>query len=281
MVQHFQRFVYANSTLKDATFVLMGVPDESGSHSQRKSAAQGPAAFRRVAKERCVFEHAGKRTLAQPSSGILTQKIFDYGDVSKKNLPKILMKIKNKIPVIIGGDHSITAVALRHFPNVAVLYFDSHPDIICSTHHYYGSVLCDAAVDLKHSVAIGMREQEIEELQNMKKQNLLAISPLAIEEKGLLWAWQQIKKRTAGKNIYLSLDLDVFDPACAPGVSTPVPGGLHFTQMLFLLKHIMQERFVVGIDVMELTPAFDIDDRTAHLAVKLVLEMIANWKGKK
>lgn len=281
MVQRFQRFVYANSALKDATFVLVGVPDESGSHSARKGTAQGPTTFRRVAKERCVFKRAGKRTLAQPSSCILTQKICDYGNVSKKNLPKILTKIKNKIPVIIGGDHSITAVALQHFPNVAVLYFDSHPDIICSTHHYYGSVLCDATVDLKHSVVLGMRGPEIEELQNIKKQHLLTISPLAIEEKGLLWAWQQIKKRTAGKKIYLSIDLDVFDPAYAPGVSTPVPGGLHFNQILFLLKHIMQELPVMGIDIMELTPPYDCDDQTAHLAVKLVLEMIASWKGKK
>ncbi len=280
MVQRFQRFVYANSTLKDATFVLIGVPDESGSHAARKGAAHGPATFRRVAKERCVFKRAGKRILAQPSSGILTQKIFDYGDVSKKNLPQMLRKLKNKIPVIIGGDHSITAVALEHFPNVAVLYFDSHPDIICSMHGYYGSVLCDIDVDLKHSVVIGMREPEIEELQNIKKQNLLVISPLAIEEKGLLLVWQQIKKRTKGKTIYISIDLDVFDPAFASGVSTPVPGGLHLNQMLFLMKRIMRELPIIGIDVMELTPPFDIDDRTAHLAVKLVLEMIANWRRK-
>lgn len=272
-----KKFVYANSTLRDATFVLVGVPDESGSHSARKGAAQGPAAFRRVAKDRCLFERAGKTTLAQPSSGILTQKIFDYGNVSKKKLSQTLMKLKKKIPIIIGGDHSITAHALQQFPNVAVLYFDSHPDIICSTHGYYGYVLCDVSVDLKHSAAIGIREPEIEELQNIKKQNLLVISPLAIEEKGLLRVWQQIKKRTKGKKIYISIDLDVFDPAFAPGVSTPVPGGLHLNQMLFLMKRVMQELSVVGIDVMELTPAFDIDDRTAHLAVKLVMEMIGNF----
>jgi agmatinase len=273
-----EKFAYANSSFNEATFVLVGVPDELGSHSARKGTAQGPAAFRRVAAERCVFERVGKTTLAQPSSGILTQKIFDYGDVSKKDLSQALMKLKKKIPIIIGGDHSITATALHHFPNIAVLYFDSHPDIICSTHGYYGSVLCDVDVDLKHSVAIGIREPEIEELRNIKKQHLLVISPLAIEEKGLLWAWQQIKRCTQGKKIYISIDLDVFDPAFAPGVSTPVPGGLHLNQVLVLMKHIMKELPIIGIDVMELTPAFDIDDRTAHLAVKLVMEMVGYYQ---
>ncbi len=273
-----KKFVYANATLKDATFVLIGVPDESGSHSARKGAAQGPAVFRHVATERCVFERAGKTTLAQPSTGILTQKIYDYGNISKKNLHRTLSRLHKKIPIIIGGDHSLTAIALQHFPNVAVLYFDSHPDIICSMHDYYGSVLCDVSIDLTHSMALGIREPELEELNNIKKMKLPVITACDFEEKGLHWVWQKIKKRVKGKEVYISIDLDVFDPAFAPGVSTPVPGGLHFNQVLFLMKHIMKELNVIGIDIMELTPAFDIDDRTAHLAVKLMMEMVANSK---
>ena len=80
--------------------------------------------------------------------------------------------------------------------------------------------------------------------------------------------------------VYISVDLNVFDPAYAPGVSAPVPGGLHLQQVLPLFKKIVQELDVVGMDIVELTPAYDQDYRTAHLATKLLLEMITHYKKK-
>ena len=69
------KFVYANSDLKRAEFVLIGVPDESGSHSSRKGAKKGPDAIRNVAAERCVFKRNGNYSLAQVSSGKIQKKI--------------------------------------------------------------------------------------------------------------------------------------------------------------------------------------------------------------
>lgn len=272
----FMKFIYENSSLQNADFVLIGVPDHSGSHSYRLGAKKGPQAIRRVALERCIFKRHGKKSLAQVSSGIIHTKIHDLGDLHKKDLCLALKKLKGKTPIILGGDHSITIEALRNFKNVAVVYFDAHPDMISSSKGYYGSVLMDGQENTEKSIIIGVREPELEEIYNIKKKKLVCITPLHFYEKGLPWVWQQIAKRTKGKKVYISIDLDVFDPSLAPGVSTPVPGGLDFTQVLYLVKRIMQERVVVGFDIMELTPPFDQDQKTAHLAVKLLLEMIAN-----
>ncbi|HLC22591.1 MAG TPA: arginase family protein [Candidatus Nanoarchaeia archaeon] len=273
------KFVYATAPLQEATYVLIGVPDESGSNSERSGAKKGPEALRRVAYERCVFKRKGRFTVAQVSSGRITKKIHDYGDVPKNKIAKVIEVLKDKVPIIIGGDHSITAEILKHMKDVTVIYFDAHPDIIASMHGYYGSVLMDAEVNLGKCIEIGVREPEIEELKNIKKHRLQVITAEAFDEKGEAWVWEQIKKKIKGR-VYVSVDLDVFDPAFTPGVSTPVPGGLTFNQVLFLMKRIMKELHVVGFDIMELNPRYDVDDRTAHLSVKLLLEMIVNHEKK-
>ncbi len=274
------KFVYGDAPLQEADYVLVGVADESGSHSSRSGSKKGPDAIRKVAFERCVFKRKGRFSTAQVSSGRIDKKIHDYGDVAKKKLGKVIEVLKkDKIPIIIGGDHSISVEVLKNYPDVTVIYFDAHPDIISSMHGYYGSVLIDSEVDLGKCIEIGVREPEIEELKNIKKNRVKVITAEDFDEKGVAKIWEEIEKKVKGK-VYVSVDLDVFDPAFAPGVSAPVPGGLSFNQVLFLMKRIMSELDVVGFDIMELNPRFDIDERTAHLAVKLLLEMLVNHKKK-
>jgi agmatinase len=273
------KFVYADATLKEADFVLIGVGDETGSHASRAGSRKGPDAIRNVAYERCVFKRKGRFSFAQVSSGKIDKKIHDYGNVEKKKIAKVVeVAAKDKIPIVLGGDHSITIEILKNFKDAVIIYFDAHPDIISSMHGYYGSVLSDIEVDLGNSVEIGVREPEIEELKNIKKNRLEVVYAEDFEEKGLPEIWEIIKKKTKGKKVYVSVDLDVFDPAIAPGVSTPVPGGLRFNQVLYLMKRIMSQLEIVGFDIMELNPRYDKDEMTAHLAVKLLLEMVANYK---
>ncbi len=274
------KFVYENSSLKEAEFVIIGVADHSGSHSQRIGAKKGPDAIRKVAAKRCIFKRNGVISLAQVSSGIIDKRIHDLGNIKKTKLSNTIKSLGKRIPIIIGGDHSITTEALRTFKNISVVYFDAHPDIVSSSHNYYGSVLTDGKEDTHKSVLIGIREPEKEELKNLKKRKLEYITPVDFYEHGLPWVWKHIKQKTRGKKVYISIDLDVFDPAFAPGVSTPVPGGLDFNQVLYLVKRILKQKKVVGFDIMELTPKFDNDQKTAYLATKLILEMIANAPKK-
>ncbi len=273
------KFVYAQAPLQEAEFVLIGVADESGNKSPRTGSKRGPDAIRKVAYERCVFKRKGTFSFAQASPVVMKQKIHDYGNVEKKKLGKVIEVLKGKIPLVLGGDHSITAEIIKQFPDVTVLYFDAHEDVIASLQGYYGSVLTDIELNLGRCFQIGVREKAIEELKSIKKESLGIISAEACSEKGLEFVWEEIRKKVKGK-VYISVDLDVFDPSFAPGVAHPSPGGLHLSQVSFLLKRILKEYDVVGFDIMELTPGYDHDQRTAHLATKLLLEMIENYTKK-
>ena len=271
------KFVYATAALQEAEFVLIGVPDESLNTSPRTGSKRGPEAIRKIAYERCVFKRKGRfSSEAVPEK--IPQKIHDYGDVDKKKLGKVIEVLKGKVPILLGGDHGVTLEAIKQFPEATILYFDAHPGILPSLQGYYGSVLTELESSLGTCIQLGIREAEIGE-QKITKHCLQVISAEDFFTHDTQWLWQQIQKQTKGQ-VYVSVDLNVFDPAYAPGVSAPVPGGLHLQQVLPLLKKILSEMDVIGIDIVELTPAYDQDYRTAHLATKLLLEMIMYYKKK-
>jgi len=275
-------FAYANApSFEEAKVILFGVPDESGSSSYRQGSKKGPDAIRKVSNQRNVFLRDGKKTLVQPQSGTLPS-IFDKGNMTKKEISEYVQYVVSagKIPLMLGGDHSSTFEALRGFfdmKKTSFVYFDSHPDFICSKRGYYGSVICDSLslqhLDLAKSVEIGIRAPEEEELANIRRKHLTTISMEDITFNGVDWAFKQIK-RTVGKHIYLSIDLDVLDPAFAPGVSTPYPGGLSSAQLILLAKKVAGLG-LVGMDIMEYNPKFDVQDMTAHLATTLIIETLS------
>jgi len=127
-------------------------------------------------------------------------------------------------------------------------------------------------IDIKSSLQIGIRTPEKEELDNIKKYNLKVITPFEIAEKGVKEISNSILE-TIGKNVYISFDMDCIDPAYAPGVSVPVPMGLKNLEATYLLKSIVKEG-IVGIDIMEVCPSYDIKDRTSHLASRMIAEII-------
>jgi len=281
------KYAWANAkSYKEAKSVLVGVPDESGSHAGRKGASKGPDMLRKASRTE-IFERRGKKTISQPQTGKLKGKLFDYGNVARKRVAGLAEKIvkDGKKPIFIGGDHSITFEVLKGLnkqkKEIKVIYFDAHPDFICSSHNYYGSVVCDASrlrnVNLRKSVEIGIRAPEKEELLNLKRKKIRVFHPIDIVEKGIANTFNQIKRIVGKGNIYLSIDLDVLDPAFAPGVDTPVPGGLTTNQLFYLTKKIAALG-LIGFDVMELSPAYDIQERTSHLAAKLVIEVLASWR---
>jgi agmatinase len=271
-------------SIDSAKWVLFGVPDETGSHSYRKGSSKGPDAIRKVSLERDVFIHGKTKSLEQPESGEIKDVLFDYGNVKKENVDVMVKHIisMGKKPIVLGGDHSITFQILKGLNEVvkdfSVVYLDAHPDFICSSHRYYGSVMCDAMnlknINLSKSVEVGVRAPEKEELINLKQKHLMTITPFEIAEKGIKAVVEKIKKRV-GKNVYLSIDVDVLDPAFAPGVSTPVPGGLTSNEFLYLIKELSKLN-IIGFDLMEVTPNYDLQNITSHLAARAIAEIISN-----
>lgn len=279
------KFAFANSSLKDAKFVIIGVPDESGSHSYRKGTSQGPNAIRDVFNKRNVIIRKGEKGFYQSETGLLTARIHDYCNVQKKMVSAIIEGIakQGKIPVVMGGDHSITAEVLKGLnklnKKISVVYFDSHPDFICSSSGYYGSVVCDIRqyknIQFSKSIEVGIREPEREELINLRKSRLKTITPFDIADIGLKKTADIIKNMVKKNHVYISIDMDVIDPAFAPGVSTPSPGGLSAAEIIYLAKKLAKMK-LIGFDVMEVCPKYDVQNITAHLASKIIVETIAS-----
>ncbi len=269
---------------EQSEIVILGIPDESQSHALRKGASEAPHFIREISHLRDSFTRKGKKSLGLPFNGIKQKKIFDYGDISKDQINEVYSKIvsKAKIPIMMGGDHSITrdvikAIATEKGP-LSLVYFDAHPDFVSSTQNYYGSVFYDVLphIDPKTSLQIGIRTPEQEELDNLKKYEIKVITPFDIVEKGVKEISNYISQ-IIGKNIYISFDMDCVDPAFAPGVSVPVPMGLKNVEAVYLLKTIV-EQGIVGMDIMEVCPSYDIKDRTSHLASRIISEVISSSK---
>ena len=271
--------------IEESDIVIIGVPDESGSHAKRKGTSRAPDVLRIASNETEFFEREGKLIPTCPMQGVLDDKrVFDYGDVaSKHELRKLVSYVvsEGKVPIMIGGDHSLTTETIKVVSagkKLSLLYFDAHPDFVSSVRNYYGSVLTDSAESLnfRKSILIGTRAAEPEEIENAKKAKLEIVTPLDIVELGIKKVAQMIKARTAGSKIYISVDLDCVDPASAPGVSVPSPAGLSAIDLIYLLKQVISAGKVVGIDIVELAPDYDVNSMTATLAARILSECIAS-----
>ena len=273
--------------IEDADIVVIGVPDESRSHAKRKGTSRAPDVLRIASNESEYFERGGKLIPTCPMRGTFEDKrIFDAGNVAgKQELRKMVSDIvsHDKLPVMIGGDHSLTTEALQAASGavgkkLSLLYFDAHPDFVSSARNYYGSVLTDSAqsLNLRKSMLIGTRAAEPEEIENANKAGLKIVNPLDIAELGVKRVAQMIKARTAGSKIYISVDLDCVDPASAPGVSVPSPAGLAPIDLIYMLNKVISGGNVVGIDIVELAPDYDINGMTATLSARILSECIAS-----
>ena len=265
----------------EADIVIVGIPDESKSHALRKGTSEAPDKIRQISSIRDTYSRDGTVSLGMPIGG-LQKKVFDYGNVSRNQISEVINKIvsKSKIPISIGGDHSISVEIIKSISKkyglLSLVYFDAHPDFISSARNYYGSVFFDVLeyIDLKSSIQIGIRSPEQEEINNIKKHNLSVITPFNILKNGLLETEKKITEKI-GKNIYVSFDMDAIDPAYAPGVSVPVPMGLRNSEAAYLLKSLAQKG-ILGMDIMEVCPDYDIKDRTSHLASRMIGEVISS-----
>jgi agmatinase len=272
-------------TISDATIVLIGVPDESKSHAKRKGTSKAPDIVRLASNDSEFFRREDKIIPVSPMRGSLeNKKVLDLGNVRREELYQLIVDLVSvkKIPIIIGGDHSITSLSLEAIGNtlgkIGLLYFDAHPDFVSSTRNYYGSVLTDSAasVDFKKSVLIGTRSAEAEELENAMRVGLEIITPMDIIELGVLNVAKRFRSKVNDKK-YVSIDLDCLDPCFAPAVSVPSAGGLSSMDLIYLVKQAV-ESGVIGMDIVELCPDFDVKGMTANLAARILLESIASMK---
>ncbi|MBI5145941.1 MAG: arginase family protein [Thaumarchaeota archaeon] len=281
----FKKICWANTLgFDESDIVILGIPDETGSHSVWSGTSKAPDRIRKISNERDIYYEKKLQCLALPTNGLQSTRVYDYGNIKKRQIPHAFDKIlsPSKIPIAIGGDHSNTtpilkAMAKKYGP-VSLVYFDAHPDFVSHTRNYYGSVITDSLnyIDVKSSIQIGIRSPEIEEIANIKKHGLKVITPFDVVEQGMIEISKTVLD-TIKENVYISFDMDCLDPAYAPGVSVPVPIGIESQDATHLVKKIIQ-RGITGFDIMEVCPKHDLNNQTSHLASRMIGEIVSSCK---
>jgi agmatinase len=280
-------FADAESSFDDASFILFGVPFEKTS-SFRHGADKAPYEVRQASWN---FERYDLRT------GINFEEILvhDYGDLDVQNLTSkevfettktftSTLLAKQKIPITIGGDHSITPGIIAAFPkDIAVVSLDAHMDFrqkYKNDLYNHACVIRRVAdhIPLRNIVVLGIRSAEKEEYEQAQEQRLFFRDAFTINKIGIGKSIQQTKTHLKGKQIYLTLDIDVIDPAYAPGTSTPEPFGFTPIDVLEIIEAFSPQ--LIGCDIVEVCPPYD-HGQTAVLAAKLVQTYISEiWRNR-
>jgi len=280
-------FADAQADLDKSDFVIFGVPYGKIS-SFRYGVEKAPKEIRQASWN---FETYDIRS----DVDIQDIQIHDYGNLDVDNLGyeemidnvknfTVSLLSKNKFPIAIGGQHSITPGIIKAFSkDIAVIFLDAHIDYREEYENNKYNHACAVRrvsdhVSVQNIAVLGIRSAEKEEFDDAKKSNLFYRDAFSIFQNGVSNTIDETKKYLKDKKIYFSLDIDVIDPAYAPGTSTPEPFGLKPINILEIIEAFSDQ--LIGFDVVEVCPSYD-HGETSLLAAKFIRSLICSvWKNK-
>ena len=182
-----------------------------------------------------------------------------------------------KFPVLIGGEHSVSIGAFRaaakHFPDFSILQLDAHSDmrnIYEGSTHNHACVMARAKEVCNSITQVGIRSSAIEERQNITPERTFYAHQIHTSTED----WMQQVSNQLKEQVYITIDLDVLDPAYMPSTGTPEPDGLSYRQVMNLLKTIIKNHQVIGLDVVELCPNPS-NKAPDFLAAKLIYQFLS------
>lgn len=292
----FMRMTKVDSA-KGLDFAIAGAPFDTAS-SFRSGSRFGPNAIRNIS------------AMMKPNNVILQVNIMENlkgGDIGDFNVtPGYIHPTydaieagvagileENAVPIVLGGDHSITlaelrAVAKKYGP-VALVHFDSHSDLcdeVFGQKYNHGTPfrrsIEEGLIDPAHSIQIGMRGSLYDPNEHKMAADLgmLLIPAHKVREMGFEALIKTAMERVGDKPVFLTFDIDFVDPAYAPGTGTPEVAGFTSYESLSLVRAIKDMNFV-GFDIVEVLPAYDSGEVTAYLAANIVFEYLSILAAKK
>ncbi|MFA6141887.1 MAG: agmatinase [Candidatus Omnitrophota bacterium] len=206
--------------------------------------------------------------------GLSSEDMVDHVHKSASELLK-----SNKFPVMLGGEHSVSVGVVKAFketyPNLSVLHLDAHCDL---RNEYFGSKLNHGCVARRISeicpiVQVGTRSMSKEEKDFIAAQANGKVKNISVYDILENPMWKDTATKSLSENVYVSIDLDVFDPSLVPSVGTPEPGGIGWYETLDLLRDVSKDKKIVGFDVVELCPIPG-QISSDFLAAKLIYKLI-------
>jgi agmatinase len=253
--------------------VLLGAALDR-TESFRSGTSEGPDRIREVSDVLETYSPRLRRDLADI-------RFADLGNVAVEGLSMeasleaieraMADACASALPILLGGEHTVTVGAVRgvlsRHPDLVILHADAHTDLRDT---YEGVKLSHATVlrrvaedvGLANIAQLGIRSGTREEFE--LAEGCLQSGPSMVLGEATLRA-------LARRPIYLTIDIDVLDPSCAPGTGCPEPGGATFTELVDLV-YTLRGFDVVAVDIMEVLPAADVNDITSAAAAKLVRE---------
>ncbi|MBN1364884.1 MAG: agmatinase [Syntrophaceae bacterium] len=252
--------IYPEPSLGEALFVVVPVPYDLTSTYQPGS-RRGPAAIIEASMNMELYDEELKKETYL--AGIYTVLPIPVDARGPKNMINAVRKTisgiaaMNKIPVMLGGEHSISWGAVQalkeKYPKLSVLQLDAHADLRES---YQESPYSHASVARRISeicplVQVGIRSMSKEDADFLSKSKVKSFSADFVSDNK---DWCEKICRDLKGDLFVTIDLDVFDPSTMPSTGTPEPGGLYWKDVLRLLKRVSQSCKIRGFDVVELAP---------------------------
>ena len=277
----------------NADVAILGAPFDSGSQ-YRSGARMGPRGIRE-ASTLFSFGHAGAYDFEDDVIYLPSEstKIVDLGDAdiihtdtkqSHENIKFGVKKIleSNCIPVVLGGDHSINIPCINAFEDqepIHIIQIDAHLDFVDERHgvrYGHGNPMRRASEKnyVSGMTQIGIRNVSStarEGYLDAKKRGSKIFSVRQLRNTGLDNILKEIPKN---KRYYLTIDIDAFDPSIASGTGTPSHGGFYYYEILELIDGIIKQGNVVGLDLVEVAPDYDLTNSTSTLAAQLLMNTI-------
>ncbi|MFB9057451.1 agmatinase [Mariniflexile ostreae] len=263
--------------LDSAKIVLIPVPYD-GTSTWQKGSDKGPDAFLDASANMELYD-------IETDTEVYQQGVFLADAITENTSPEAMVDAvhkttkkyikKNKFVTVFGGEHSISIGTIRAFnemfPSLTVLHIDAHADLRKS----YEGTSCNHACAVYEAsqntnlIQVGIRSMDVMEKSVMDLEKTYFAHEMAIDD---TWMDAAIDQMT--DNVFITFDLDAFDPSIMPSTGTPEPGGLLWYETLEFLKQVFKEKNVVGFDIVELCPN-KIEKSSDFLAAKLYYKMLS------
>jgi agmatinase len=271
--------IYPECSLRDAQFVVVSVPYDLTSTYQPGS-RRGPAAIIEASTNMELYDEELKKETYLAGIHTTLPVIVDARgpkhmiNAVRKKITRIVAL--NKIPVMLGGEHSITLGAVQavieQYPKLTVLQLDAHADLRDS---YQGTPYNHACVarritEICPLVQVGIRSMSKTEGDFLPQSKVKSYSADYVSENK---NWAETVCKNLHRDVFITIDLDVFDPSIMPATGTPEPGGLYWRDVLQLLRLVSLKCHIRGFDVVELAPLPGIV-APDFMAAKLIYRLI-------
>jgi agmatinase len=263
--------------IEKSSIVLSTVPYD-GTSTWQKGADKGPEAFLKASENMELYD-------IETDSEVYRNGIFMADPVTENSSPEAMVEavysltkkyiLRDKFVTTFGGEHSISIGAIRAhnevFQNLTVLQIDAHADL---RKEYEGSNYNHAcalyeANENTNLIQVGIRSMDVAEKRVMNRANVFFAHEMAQDK-----FWMDVAIELMTDNVYITIDLDGFDPSICPATGTPEPGGLMWYESLEFFKKVFEQKNVVGFDIVELCP-HENEKSSDFLAAKLYYKLLS------